>query len=290
MPAVTSIGLSCGQLQLELVPSVGGAVASLAHDGTPLLRPWNGSLDPVSTACFPLVPWSGRISGGGVRLGGEFHALAANWLPEPFPIHGDGWQRPWSVETLDDRSARLVLPDAGVGPWRYRAALGYRLDESSLTVTLEVEHQGDVSVPYGIGFHPWFPRTSGTSLRAGATDVWLEDERYLPTERVSVASRPAWDFSTGRILPESWINNVFEGWDGRAEIIWPERHVSLRVEATRALDRFLVYSPAGDADFFCFEPISHPVDAFNLPDMPGLRLLAPGGRLEAGCRLTVRTL
>ena len=52
--------------------------------------------------------------------------------------------------------------------------------------------------------------------------------------------------------------------------------------ASEALRQYVVFSPAGDADFFCFEPVSHPVDAFNLPGPPaahGLRVLEPGESL-----------
>lgn len=284
---MTATSLAAGPLRVVIEPEIGGSVIAFDHGGIPLLRPWDGSPDPASTASFPLLPWSGRISGGGFHHAGRFHPLAANWPVDPHPIHGDAWQRPWRIDAQDARAVQLVLDPGGMGPWRYRAELDYRLDEASLSMELGVEHLGDADMPYGVGFHPWFPRAAGMSLRAGATDVWLEDERYLPTERVPLVSCPDWDFRAGRPLPDRWINNVFEGWDGEAELHWPDRQLSLRVQATPVLDRFLVYSPGSEADFFCFEPISHPVDAFHLPGTPGLRLLAPGGRLKAGCRLTV---
>lgn len=283
---MTTVGISAGWLRATVVPAMGGAISSFEHDGLPLLRAWDGSADPATTASFPLVPWSGRIAGGGFSHAGRFHPLTANWPADPFPIHGDGWQRSWAADQRDGRSVRMVLDDGGPPPWRYRAVLDYRLDAATLTMALEVEHRGEEPLPYGLGFHPWFPRTPGTRLHAAATHVWLEDERYLPTQQVALATRPGWDFSVARTLPPGWINNVFEGWGGAAEIAWPERRLGLRIEAATPLDRYLVYSPSAAAGFFCFEPISHPVDALHLDGMPGLRVLAPGERLEARCRLT----
>ena len=43
----------------------------------------------------------------------------------------------------------------------------------------------------------------------------------------------------------------------------------------------ILFSPSSAAAFFCFEPVSHPVNAHNLPGMPGLTLLAAGETLTA---------
>jgi len=44
------------------------------------------------------------------------------------------------------------------------------------------------------------------------------------------------------------------------------------------MDYCIVYVPAG-RDFFCVEPVDHPINAHNLPGQPGLSLLAPGAAL-----------
>ena len=49
----------------------------------------------------------------------------------------------------------------------------------------------------------------------------------------------------------------------------------------------ILYSPSDKADFFCFEPVTHPVDGHNLPGGPeanGLTILAPRETLSAACR------
>ena len=93
-----------------------------------------------------------------------------------------------------------------------------------------------------------------------------------------------------RPLPGSWINNGFVGWDGRARIAWPERGLGLEIEASDALGTYVLYSPSANADFFCFEPVSHAVDAFHLPGGPqahGLVLMRPGDSFEIECRFLV---
>ena len=90
-----------------------------------------------------------------------------------------------------------------------------------------------------------------------------------------------------------WINNAFLGWDGRASIFWSERKLALEVEADAQLSTYIVYSPSAKADFFCFEPVTHPVDAHNLPGDPvanGLTILAPQETVSATCRFCPRRL
>ena len=244
--------------------------------------------DPNLLACYPLVPWSNRISGGGIEAGGRFWPLQPNWPGEPYPIHGDGWRRPWRVERHTVAEIVLGLDSTEQPPFDYHAQLTYGLTGDGLTMRLSVEHRGAVPTPYGLGFHPWLPRTPGTMLELPATEVWLETADYMPAGKVPIGGRPDWDFARARPLPTSWINNGFAGWHGTARVIWPEHGLQLSVHATPELGTCIVYSPSADASFFCLEPVSHPVDAFHLPDMPGLRVLRAGERLDVTCTFNVR--
>jgi aldose 1-epimerase len=157
-----------------------------------------------------------------------------------------------------------------------------------LTMELSIVSRSSAALPFGFGFHPWFVRSQRTRLRAPATTVWLEDARHLPAGSVPIAARPDWDFNSSRPLPRGWINNSFEGWDGAAQVDWPDRGLSVAIFADSRLSTFLLYSPSASADFFCFEPVSHPVDAHNLSDggsSHGLLRLGPGERVETWCRL-----
>lgn len=51
----------------------------------------------------------------------------------------------------------------------------------------------------------------------------------------------------------------------------------------------MLYTPPGE-DFFCFEPVDHPINAVNLPGgatAHGMTLLAPGERLTRRFAFTV---
>jgi len=249
--------------------------------------------DAFSLANILLVPWSNRISGGGFRFRGDFHRLEPNAPGEPFPIHGNGFQSEWQVKEHGPADAVLSLSSDGPGPFRYEAEIAYSLAAGALTMSLTVVNKAPIALPYGLGFHPWLPRTPDVLLHAPAEGVWLEDQDHLPTARVEIAERPQWDFSSPRPLPAQWINNAFDGWSGRAELLWPERRLSLTVEAGPALGVYILYSPDRSADFFCFEPVNHSVDAHNLAPATGaggLAILGVGERAQASCRFVPKAV
>ncbi|TIS47511.1 MAG: aldose 1-epimerase, partial [Mesorhizobium sp.] len=235
-----------------------------------------------TSGCQLLVPWSNRISGGGFTFDGRFHAVAPNIPGEAFPIHGDGFQKPWRLARRTDTEAELVLDEGAIGPYRYAATVTYALQDGALEAQLTVENRAGMRLPYGLGFHPWFPRGDTTLLGAKARRVWLEDERHLPVGVVPVSERPAWDFSRSIPLPWDWVNNAFDGWNRRASITQLEEGIRITLTASPELGVYILYSPSSDADFFCFEPVSHPVDAHH---GEGLTVLEDGQTMSATMRL-----
>jgi aldose 1-epimerase len=291
-----AVQLVAGSLTADIIPSLGGGVARFdvlrEEKRIEVFRgcPEGGTDDPGKLGMYVLVPWSNRISGSGFTFGGVFHPLAANVADEPCPIHGDGWLSPWRVSLSDNRRVRLEHDARGPGPYRYEATLEYILSADAMTIRLAATNRATLALPFGLGFHPWLPRTPGTRLQVDAESVWLEDARHLPLKRVPVTSCPDWDFSALRSLPAGWINTAFSGWNGRATIIWEDRGLTLDLEARSPLSTFILYSPSADARFFCFEPVSHAVDAHNLPPGPeahGLVVLTPDETLAAECRFRV---
>jgi aldose 1-epimerase len=117
---------------------------------------------------------------------------------------------------------------------------------------------------------------------ASAEGVWLEQADHLPETFDPVSKHIALDFNVRRRLPDQWVNNWFSGWNRTARIDWPERGLAVQVDASEDLNHYVVFSPSPTAGFFCFEPVSHPVDAFHLPGGPqahGMKVLDPSGSL-----------
>jgi aldose 1-epimerase len=293
MAAPRLVTLTDGATEATVVPDLGGGLAAYdlvgAAGRAALFRPCRdpSRAGPFDLALNLLVPWSNRISGGGFPFGGRFHALEPNLPGEPYPIHGNGFSSVWAVESASAERVELSLMSNGPGPFRYEARATYALDAGALNMGLSVRNVGTEALPFGLGFHPWIVRTPQTRLLAKAERVMLENSDHLPAGEVSVSSRPEWDFAAPRALPVPWINNAFLDWDGRATVLWPDRGLALEIKADPPLSTYILYSPGGDSDFFCFEPVSHLIDAHNLPNGAsegGLTILAPQETMSAACQ------
>lgn len=269
-----TLHLHDGITQLTLLPAVGGAIANwtVVATGQPLLRPADEQAlkagTPRQLGCYPLAPWSNRITEGGFDNPEGWLALAANADNSPLPIHGSAWQQAWQVIEHSDRSALLRL-DSQM-PFAYTAEQRIELDEGRLHIHLRVTHGAEAPMWHGLGLHPYFPRTPHTRLQARAEQVWHCDANSLPTELSALP--PHWDFSQEQQLPPLHTDNAFIGWNGQARILQPDAGYSLEIGSDQGI--YLLFCPAGKP-FFCFEPVSHPVNAHHLPGKPGLVLLHP---------------
>jgi aldose 1-epimerase len=273
--------------RVTIAPTVGGGLAGFEAltPGGPVsvFRPQQGPAGGSALALNLLLPFSNRISGGGFTYNGNFYPVPTNIAGEPLPLHGDGWQRSWKVCEADSRAAVLRLDAGGIGPFRYSAEASYWLDNAGLAIMLEITNTG-AELPFGGGFHPWLPRYADTTLEFAAEGVWLEDASHLPDRHLPLVTLPELDFGVPRPLPAQWINNAFTGWNGGARARQPTLGITVDITAMPPLDVAIIYSPGETAAFFCFEPVSHAVDAHNQPGQPGLAVLQSGERLRLGMR------
>jgi aldose 1-epimerase len=292
---MNGVSLSNGTARITVRPDLGAGLTSFGvlHQGgwTPAFRSVDPPTDhPFDLSNILLIPFSGRVSGGGFTFKGIFHPVERNMATEKYPIHGSGFSAEWTLADRTAEAATFLLDAQTQGPFHYSAVVTYRLDGSALTMDLSVRNRANIALPYGLGFHPWFVRDHNTFLTAGADRVWLEHEDHLPRAVEPVSAHPDLDFNKSKKLPVQWVNNWFDGWDRKARVDWPDRGLAVEVEASERLDRYVLFSPSDDADFFCFEPVSHPVDAFNLPKGPlehGMVSLEPRREVRGSVRFNV---
>ncbi len=278
---INTIGLESARQRLHLLPEMGGAIAAWdwksGNRWTSIFRSWDGqSDDRYSLACFPLVPWSNRITRGGFEQHGEFHPIAQNRPDEPYPIHGDGWRQPWRVAELAEDRIRLALESHRFdgNPYEYRCTQTLTLLPNGLAIELEVTHLGDKSLPYGLGLHPYFVRNDDTRFQAKADGVWLSGDDPIPTTHTADFP-PTWNYNEASPLDGPLIDNCFTGWDGNATIEYPDCKLIVNMTMENCNGYSLMYRPP-DLPYFCFEPITHPIDAFHMPGRPGLVELSTG--------------
>src|SRR6266478_2199272 len=188
--AMELITLRADGAGLTVAPAVGGAVTRywLERDGTTWewLRPTPPEAlrdaFPYRTAAFPLVPYSNRIREGRFAFRGRAVALPLNRPPERHAIHGHGWQARWRTIEAGPTEARLEYRHAADDwPSAYCATQHFTLSPTSLTVAITLTNEADASMPAGLGWHPYFPRTPRATIAADVGAVWLADAETMPT-------------------------------------------------------------------------------------------------------------
>jgi len=271
--------LTQGALRLEVSP-LGGVIEGFWQQDIPLLRPGKKSGVATESSCFPLVPFGNRVSGNRFVWQGREYQLSPNVAWDAHYLHGDGWLGEWQcVSHSDDRLVLTYRQRDGV--YRYQATQVFRLTEQGLTVTLSVVNEGEATLPFGLGWHPYFPLAPQTRVQAKASGYWLEREQWLAGE-FTEALPPALDFNQPASLPRCWLNNGFAGWDGVARIEQPQAgyRLTLKTEPPAPCYFMFVSDPAFDKgyafDFFCLEPMSHAPDDHHRAQGGQLTALAPG--------------
>ena len=281
-----------------IAPDAGGAIADFEWNGTAVLRPTSAEALAAGAvrefACYPLIPFSNRIAEATLHWAGDAFALRRYLPAHPHAIHGNGWQHAWTRLESDTGYARLEFTHEPAGergrewPFAFRATQEFTLIDSTLTLRASIANRGDQTFPFGLGWHPYFPRSSDMELEFRAGGVWLTDATCLPTAHTAVP--PAWDYRTRRSIGTTTLDHCFTRWQSPAIIRWPGRGFAIELSADAACDHLVVFIPP-ERDFIAVEPVTHMTDAFNRAAAgqqdTGTRLLAPGAEFSCTMRFSV---
>jgi aldose 1-epimerase len=293
-----TLELRAGTARVLVAPEVGGAIAAYEAHGAPVLRatPQDALAagDVRRFSSYPLLPFSNRIAGATLHWNKTAYSLRRYLAESPHAIHGNAWRRPWEIVEQGPARAtlRLVHTAAGEGalewPFAYRARQAFALATDALAMTLSITNIGDAPFPFGLGWHPFFPRNAGTVLGFATAGVWQTDPTMLPTRFARVPS--SCDFEVPRPIAATTLDHCFAGWRPPVTINWPDRRLSAAISADAACDHLVVFMPP-DCDFLAIEPVTHMTDAFNRltagAPSTGTRLLAPGATFSCTMRISV---
>ena len=287
--------LEHGPYGLTVAPGFGARMVSFRHAGRDILRatPEAVLAKPIvyGFAGFPLMPYSGPMFGAGFTFSGVNYPLSRTVREEPTATHGESWIGPFRILERDAATLTLEMvhePAPGRFPFRYCGHVRFSLSDKGLAILLRVTSLDHRPMPAGLGIHPYFPKPPGTRLRFASVGVWPPDG----PEAVNLGCQPlteGLDFTKGPDVSAMVVDRLYEGWDGRAELIAPDGHRTA-IEADGVLDKMQIYS-AWDYPYVCVEPVSNTNDGFNrmAAGVPshGVRVLEPNRSIEGTVRISV---
>jgi len=252
--------------RVVIAPELGGSILSyeVILNGTTvqIFKPSLQAKLVRETCYFPLVPYSNRIRSGRFKWLESDISLPLNNKPEKHSLHGHGWQTHWDVVRNNDLSIQLEYRyKQAEWPFNYRVIQSIRLENEILKMELKIINQSELTMPVGLGFHPYFSRTPLCRVSAKVGKMWATDDEIMPTNLVDAPANL--NSLNGIKVDDFQLDNCLIDFEKQAIIYWPEWQSKVTIIASNNCPFLVFYSQESD-DYFCLEPVTHSTDAINL--------------------------
>lgn len=241
--------------------------------GEPTWWPWRAPL------LFPIV---GKLAGDGYRFGGQCYELLQ---------HGFAREHELTLTEAGPTAVRLVLEESPESlarfPFRFRLAVGWRLDEDHLVQSLAVTNPATEPLLFSLGLHPAFrwPIVPGEPQEAYAFELAVPEgaERWLLADGLLSGEVEPVPFDAGRLPLDAALF-------ARGALVFKQlRSESVRVVSALSAHGIEVRFPGfpffglwtkPGAPFVCLEPWCGVADTVGgsgeLPEKEGIIRLPPG--------------
>ncbi len=282
------LSLSSDDLEVTILPDLGGRLHRIRAFGVDLLRtpsdPAIHATEPVSWGAYPMAPWCNRAPVGRRVVAGRTLDLRPNF-EDGSAIHGLVFERAWDLAA----DGSISITGGGPGqpwPWEYEVRLDPALEGRRLDLRLALRNRSDVSMPAGIGLHPWFLKP--LAVRIGSSKTYASN-LGSPSEASPVDG--AHDL---RRLgePSDGLDATWTALDSSTiELAWRDLGIGATLgAATNGPSPLVALASFSSLEAVAVEPQTHGPDPIRRlergePDAPVL--LPPGAELILSVRLTV---
>ena len=264
---------------------------------------WEQNPVPTRSGHPILFPFPNRLKHGRFTHDGREYQLPLNESSGTHAIHGFTPRNAWRVVgaggerdhafiTGQFQLSRELPESLPLWPADFTFTVTYTLRADSLTVDCIVENPDTKSLPFGIGYHPYFchPNAAGVPadelvLQAATGERW-DAEAGIPTGSREPATGD-FDFRTARTIGATNLDTLYtrdQPATDLAILSHPTAPGRLVVSADPAFRELLLFTPP-HRKAVAIEPYTCATDAANRPDA-GWRVLPPGGEFAASVRYT----
>lgn len=216
-----------------------------------------------------LFPTPGKLAGDAWSWGGRHGTLKQ---------HGFARNLPWAVTGSSssdsaDVTLRLESNEATLAdyPWSFSAELTFSLAGARLTIISRIMNEGDATLPFALGYHPYFRVTDKARARIDLTPTRVFDNVTKQTRAFDGIDLTAPEVDL-HALDHPSSESALDFGDGSR----------LELRGSRDFSVWVVWTLAGK-DFVCVEPWTAPGNAFNTGEK--LRELEPAAAHESRLEL-----
>lgn len=261
---------------LAVIRKHGGGLNSLRFKGRDLVEPFElGS--PNRYRGDVLAPWPNRIRDGKYLVDNKTYTVPINEIIRQTSLHGLVNNLDWNVKDESDKHVELEveLSESIAYPSSLLFTVRYELSDNGLGIEIRATNSGTSRAPYGVSIHPYLiadvsEKVDQWTLTMNSSEVLAVDEiRLLPT-RLCDASELDFDFQTGSIIGNRFIDHAFKVDKAKPRSISLVSQGGLGVkmafgESSNWIQIHTADREGGSDARRCLavEPMSCPPDAFN---------------------------
>jgi aldose 1-epimerase len=269
---------------------------------------------PTRSGIPVLFPFPNRIRKGCFHWNGRDYQLPCNDSTQKNAIHGFACRRPWRVIEAASSAGSAWITGAfrcsiddpasqSLWPADHEIRLTVRLGHGTLRLEASVHNPDTVSLPFGLGYHPYFrlPFAGSSSaedctVEVPAAEFWeLQESLPTGTRRSVDAGR---DLARPRRVGDLNLDDVLTALPPRAArmdglieraAIHGAGGGPLRMFCSSSFREMVVFNPP-HRQAFCIEPYTCTTDAVNLQGRgieAGWLVLEPGATWSAVVELWV---
>lgn len=285
--AMKTIQLRAGPVTAVVDPNHGGRLASLVIRGRERLitRPDpRADLPAITWGAFPMVPWVGRLRGGHVEWNGASFDVGRNF--QGHAIHGTTFDRPWTVVTSDERSARMTCPIGDGDGWPYAADIDHEVEIGDDAIAFRIAVRAATAMPVAVGWHPWFRREDAEPIRVAVPSgqVLETTADLIPTGSTVAVAGPT-DLREAVEVGDRTLDHAYVEVSGPSRLSWEDLQLTIHAEPLASV--VVHTTPTG----VCIEPQTAWPDAIRLDGRgirTGLVTVPAGETFHAASRWTWR--
>jgi aldose 1-epimerase len=226
-----------------------------------------------------LFPFPNRLRDGAYTFRGKNYQFPINDTNNHNALHGFVYAESfdWVDSEVTTDSCKLVFQYSYLGerndyPFPFALTITYELFDERLNALFEVRNVGDVELPFGFGWHPYFifdDDVSKIKMQLPEVDKILVDQRQLPTGQKAAYT----DYEETRYIADERFDTGFHvKHENYSVILETSDQMQLEVQASNQ-PYLQVFTPE-DRRRIAIEPMSSGIDVFNSKE--GLQILPVG--------------
>ncbi|MDG2496801.1 MAG: hypothetical protein P8M68_01295 [Aquiluna sp.] len=241
--------------------TVGGQILELSLGGHQIIGGYGGQDARSQVFGYTMAPWPNRLDGGSYQFRSQNYQVE-KLDADRNAIHGLLLDSEMEVVSHKKHSLTLLYSfgqDPSY-PFALDLEIHFELEEDALLVTSTATNNSGHSIPFAIGFHPYFTLGEQFEVKSDFTHRIEADSRMIPNGETKISGL-AIDQNSPELMA---LDDCYYGSD---EVRVTTNHFEYSVTALENMNYFMLYRPLTKvfegSSALAIEPMSHPTDVFN---------------------------